>query len=342
MKTGFGFLGLKVFCVGAVLAVAVGLCFFVVQPGFAEEDYDDEEDMIAEGSAREELSEDGRDEEEKLLRIQRQKMKQWLKRLESLKRSKSEATLLQVVSQILNQDPNNIQALNTLGVFYLQRGKTSLAKIIFTRALKKHPKNSSLHGNLAMIALKEGKKEEAIKAFRKSLSYRYSNYASAANLGTLYMQAYEYDSALEYLDLAYNRAKRYLSLANFDVVKTGNNYAVALSWSGNFGKSEDIFQELIGNNPESVELLLNYAILLGKNMGRKEKSYRFLQKADLMDKKGRYARKIKALRAYLKKGKAGKKRAGGAILPGEQVWGKKAVNQGEDRFILYSFMSQEV
>ena len=281
-------------------------CFFVfflcsLIPVFAEFE-DAEEDLIMEDER------DGGDIKEKRDRQKRTQVEQWLKQLEALKGSKKEASFLAIATKILNKDPDNVQALNILGVFYLQNGKTQLAKIIFTRALKKHPKNSSLHNNLAVIALKDGKKEEAMEAFRKSLSYRYSNYASAANLGSLYMQAYEYNMALEYLSLAYGRAKQYLSLSNYEVLKTGNNYAVALAWSGNFRKSEDIFQELIEKNPGEVELLLNYAILLGKDLKEKEKSYQFLRKADLMDKSGRHARKIKALTKYLKSGKAARKK----------------------------------
>ena len=277
--------------------------FFPSHFVFAE--YDDDEDLIIE-----EKSEDRQNMKLDRSRQKKQHMKQWLKQLESLKRSRKEAPILALTTKILNQDPSNIQALNVLGTFYLQSGKIQLAKIIFTRALKKHPKNSSLHSNLAVIALKEGKKEEAIAAFRKSLGYRYSNYSAAANLGTLYMQAYEYDSSLEYLNLAYSRAKQYLSLKNYKVLKTGNNYAVALSWSGDFDKSEDIFEELIENNPSSVKLLLNYAILLGKDMGERKKSYQFLQKADLMDKSGRFARKIKAFKRYLESEKKTSKRRG--------------------------------
>ncbi len=274
---------------------------------FAE--YDDDEDLIIE-DGDDSFSKDRQNRNLNRFRQKKQNMKQWLKQLESLKRSRKEAPILALTTKILNQDPSNIQALNSLGTFYLQSGKIQLAKIIFTRALKKHPKNSSLHSNLAVIALKEGKKEEAIAAFRKSLGYRYSNYSAAANLGTLYMQAYEYDSSLEYLNLAYSRAKQYLSLRNYEVLKTGNNYAVALSWSGDFDKSEDIFEELIENNPGSVELLLNYAILLGKDLKEREKSYQFLQKADLMDKSGRFARKIKAFKRYLESKKKTSKRRG--------------------------------
>ena len=240
--------------------------------------------------------------EEIRTRQERSKMKQWLQKLNSLKGSKQEGPLLSVVSKILSKDPNHIVALNTLGVFYLKQGKLQLAKIIFTRALKTAPKNSSLHGNMATIYLKEGKRKEAIEAFQKSLSYRYSNYASAANLSALYMQAYEYDAALEYLSLAYNRAKQNLSVTHPEVMKTGNNYAVALAWSGDFGKSEDVFRELLKSYPDHAELLLNYALLLGRDIKNKDKSNRFLNKANLMDSSGRYSRRIKALKKYLREG----------------------------------------
>ncbi len=296
------------------LLTSVFLCIFLSPVGFAE--FVDEEDIIEEESAtsKESWSEtenDGTEAEKekrkKQLRArqEKEKLKQWLTQLKALKRSKKEGQVVSLVSKILNKDPHNIQALNTLGVFYLRAGKTQLAKIIFTRALKKHPKNSSLHANLSVIALKEDKPEEAIKGFQKSLSYRYSNYVSAANLGTLYTKAYEYDQALEPLSLAYSRSKQLLSITHREVLKTGNNYAVALAWAGDFRKSEDIFEELIGKHPGSVQLILNYAILLGKDMKDKEKSYQLLQKADMMDKSGRYTRKIKAMRKYLKTGQAG-------------------------------------
>ncbi|MDE0119215.1 MAG: tetratricopeptide repeat protein [Bdellovibrionales bacterium] len=277
---------------------------FFVYSGFPFAEFIDEDD-IDEDEAIEESSQRDNEREERRASHKKQQMKEWLKQLDSLKKSnKKEDVLLALTSKILNEDPDNIQALNTLGVFYLNTGKIPLAKIIFTRALTKHPENSSLHNNLGVIALKEGTRKEAMEAFQKSLSYRYSNYASAANLGTLYMQAYEYDLALDHLSLAYSRARQYLSLTHYEVVKTGNNYAVALAWSGKFRKARNVFEELVKNNPSFVELLLNYAILLGRDLEDKDKAYSFLNKADLMDKSGRYARDIKALKEFLKKGKA--------------------------------------
>ncbi len=291
---------------------------FFVYSGFLFAEFIDEDDIIEDDAIEERSQRDNKREAQQRASHKKHQMKQWLKQLDSLKEgNKKEDILLALTSKILNEDPDNLQALNTLGVFYLNTGKTPLAKIVFTRALKKHPENSSLHNNLGVIALKEGDKKEAIEAFQKSLSYRYSNYASAANLGTLYTQAYEYDLALDYLSLAYSRARQYLSLTHYEVVKTGNNYAVALAWSGDFRKARDVFEELVKNNPSSVELLLNYAILLGRDLEDKNRAYPFLQKADLMDKSGRYARDIKALKEFLEKGKTAMKGAnsiGGILL----------------------------
>ena len=264
----------------------------------ASAEYVDEEDRIEEPKAKSQFENplpDPKAQAEKRARQKKQQLGQWLKQLESLKRTKKEGPIVRLVSRILNQDPENVQALNALGAFYLQSGKLPLAKIILTRALKKHPKNSALHGNLAVISLKEGKKEKAIAGFQKSLRQRYNNYSSAGNLGALYMQAYENSLALEFLELAYGRAKRYLSLNHPKVLKTGNNYAVALARLGYFRKSEEVFQELIKKNPESVPFLLNYAILLGKDLKKKEKARQFARKAELMDKSDRYKRRIEAI-----------------------------------------------
>jgi len=142
--------------------------------------------------------------------------------------------------------------------------------------------------------------EQAAVSFRKSLEYERNNFFAAGNLGALYIQGYNYRSALAYLDLAYNGVKEELSITNPHVIKTGNNYAVALSWSGNFKKAESIFGELIANNPKEVELVMNYAILLGRNLKSKAKALKVLKKVDFLDSSGLYSDRINSLRKYLK------------------------------------------
>ena len=153
---------------------------------------------------------------------------------------------------------------------------------------------------MGVILLKEDEVDQAAVSFKKSLKYERNNFFAAGNLGALYIQGYNYRSALDYLDLAYNGVKEELSITNPHVIKTGNNYAVALSWSGKFRSANRVFEELIENNPKEVELVMNYAILLGRNMKKKGRALKVLKRVDFLDRSGLYSRKAKALRRYLK------------------------------------------
>ena len=242
----------------------------------------------------------GRSEEEKQ-RMNKQQIKQWEKELKAIgKKRENEDRIISLTSRILNFDSKNKIALLSLGTYYLATGRYQLAKIVFTRAVKHYPKNSSIHNNMGVILLKEGEVEQAALSFKKSLKYERNNFFAAGNLGALYIQAYNYRSASGYLDLAYNGVKEELSVTNPQVIKTGNNYAVALSWSGSFRKANRVFEELIENNPKEVELVMNYAILLGRNLKKKEKALKVLKTVDFLDTAGLYSRRVQTLKKYLK------------------------------------------
>ena len=274
-------------------------------------DIDDEEDLIEDEDQIEENRTRGKNKTRTVSKNDRERqkqrqVKQWLNALNGMKKGRgNESQIVSLISKILNYDPGNLKALNTLGVFYMENGKIHLAKIIFTRILKKYPKNSAVHNNLGIIALKEGKKEEAISAFLKSLDSRYNNYVASANLGALYLEAYEYKLALKYLEAAYRMSRRYLSPNHREMIRIANNYAVALAWNGRAGRADSILEGMIEKNPNETSLLLNYAILLGRNLNEKEKSFRFLRRVDLMDKSRYYGKQIQALRNYLNEQRKG-------------------------------------
>ena len=238
--------------------------------------------------------------------VKQQRLRSNIKKLSALKQKKpiNEGVLTALIQQILNDDPDHEDALNTLGSFYLEKGWPQIAKILYVRALKAHPKNSSLHNNLAVTALKKGEREEAVAHFRKSLSYRYSNYSAAANLGALYMTAYEYDLSLDYMKMAYNRVRSYLPKGHPDAIKIGNNYAVALAWNKNFQKSQSILQDITRLRPLPPLVLLNYAILMGKDLKNIKPAFMLLRRADLLNKSGNYTKQIKAVRSYLEQQQA--------------------------------------
>ena len=233
-------------------------------------------------------------------RMREQQVKQWEQELKEIKKNReNEDRITSLVARILNFDSKNKVALLNLGTYYLETGRYQMAKIIFTRALKHYPENSSIHNNMGLILLKKGEVESAATSFKKSLKYERNNFFAAGNLGALYIQGYNYRSALDYLGLAYSGVKEELSVTHPQVVKTGNNYAVALSWSGNFKKADRVFKELIKNNPKEVELVMNHAILIGRNLKKKERALKALKRVDFLDNSGLYARKIRSLKKYL-------------------------------------------
>ena len=289
----------------------IGCFILCVSALFATADFFDEEEMEEDRLSR--SSQHSRNKSGKMVgatsvdqrRAKNQRVQQNLKKLEALiqnKRQMKETTLVFVVSKILNDDPNNAQALNALGAFYLSNNKPQLAKIIFTRTMKAHPKNSSLYNNMGVVALKQGEVKESISYFRDSLKYRYSNYSAAANLGTLYMDSYDDNSSLDYLELAYNRASSYLPKDHLDVIKIGNNYAMVLSWNGSFRKANSVFSKITDVRRLPPDVLLNYAILLGKDLNNQKLAFMLLSKVDLLDQSGRYTKQVRTLRSYIKQG----------------------------------------
>ena len=231
-----------------------------------------------------------------------QKLRVNLQKLNALKNSKNqqESQLVFLAAQILNNDPDNLQALNTLGSFYLSKGKPQMAKIIYTRALKAHPKSSALHNNLGVVALQQQDKTEAISHFQDSLQYRRDNYIASGNLGTLYTQSYEHELSIQHLYLAYRRGSSGRLLRKQDIMRIGNNYAVALAWHEDYRKASQVFDKILQNHPQSIEPMLNYAILLAKDLKSRQQALRLLTKVDFLDHTRRYAKKVKALKKYIK------------------------------------------
>ena len=291
-----------------LLKLFAGICLCLNL--FAAADLLDEEDEI------EELNTSASNQEPKTLdldRIKKQRLGQNLKKLHQLVQKPDtikETALVSLCSQILNDESDNVQALNALAAFYLKNHKTQMAKIILTRGMKVHPKNSALVNNMGVVALKRGETKEAIAYFRDSLKYRYSNYSAAANLGTLYLDSHDEDSSLDFLKLAYYRASSYLPKGHIDTLRIGNNYAVALAWIEDSSKAWTIFNDITNFRQVPPKILLNYSSFLGKNLSNYKQAFVILNKVDLMDSNRRYASRVKQMRVYFQKAIAAKTKGG--------------------------------
>ena len=194
------------------------------------------------------------------------------------------------VVQVLSADEKNFNALNKLGVYHLDRGQVVLARIIFERALKLHPKRAELHHNMAMVALKEKDKQEAVLAFEKSLDYNKNYLPSLVGLSSLYMENRSV-RALPLLVRAYDRAEESRSW-----FKIANNYAVSLAWAKQFKQARKVYRQIQRKNKATSLSLINYAILLMEQFKDYSEAEEILGQADFLAKNKRDQNEIASLR----------------------------------------------
>jgi len=182
------------------------------------------------------------------------------KDFENAFRSKEEGLVVDAVAKRLAKDQNDLKALNILAVFYLQQGKLGMARTIFNRALKVHPNEASLHNNLGVIFLSEGKMRPAIAMFRKALQLNSGYSIGAANLGSVFVEYKDFGRAADLLKDGYGAVKG--DLKRGVGLEVANNYALALSGTGNLDKAKSIYQDILKVDSGNVVALMNYSILL--------------------------------------------------------------------------------
>jgi Flp pilus assembly protein TadD len=182
------------------------------------------------------------------------------KDFENAFRSKEEGLVVDAVSKRLSKDQNDLKALNLLAVFYIQQGKLGMARTILNRALKTNEKEAALHNNLGVIYLIENKMRPAIASFRKALQLNSGYEIGAANLGSIFVEYKDFKRAEDLLKDGYSAVKGDLKRGvGLDVA---NNYALALSGTGNTDKAKSIYQDILKVDSGNVTALMNYSILL--------------------------------------------------------------------------------
>lgn len=216
------------------------------------------------------LATDGEGEDTKLEEIastdepaaKREVDKKDIKALSEARASKSEEAMVKAASRVLGVDSKNLEALNSLGVFYFEQGKYGLARIIFLRALQDHPDVPALHNNLAILYIAEAKLPKAIAEFRKALEIKSDYRIGAANLGSIFLEYRDLGRALAPIEAGYKAVKADLKAGQSGAIEVANNYAVVLSGTGEAQKAREIYEQLLAGGTRNPTIMLNYAILL--------------------------------------------------------------------------------
>ncbi len=214
-------------------------------------------------------------------------------------KSRSESQLIKVASGILSRNPDQLQTLNALAVYYYESHQYGMSVIILNRALKSHPNAPALYNNLGVVFLAQGKTQKAIDAFKKSLQLKSDYQTGATNLSTIYLEYHDYSRGLAVLEQSYDDTQSKLEQGDPNAVSIANNYAVALMGLGEYSKAKRIFSRIMKSNQQNPVPLLNYAILLVEVLKQKNDAIEVISKLKFMTEDRRILQRVLELEQQL-------------------------------------------
>ena len=168
--------------------------------------------------------------------------------------SQNDDQIYKVATGILSQNPNDLRALNTLGLYHFRKNHLEAAQMMFARALKVDPNAGEVHSNMGLTYLAQKEKRDAIKSFRKSLELNPNDTVAAANIGAIYVQEQDYTKALVAMDIAMKKGSKEVPVLN--------NYGIALMANGKYSQAKDAYKQALAIQSSDKNVLLNYSILL--------------------------------------------------------------------------------
>ena len=195
-----------------------------------------------------------------------------LERLILAFRKGHERKILQLLSNVLNKNPNHIPALSSLAFFYMKKKQFYKGRLIANRILNLNPKQPHLINNLAVIALKTGDIRQAVSYFNQALSVDSGYVVAKVNLGNIFLKQKDYENAYGFFNSAYKKALSKWGKNDKRALKIANNYGAALIGKMQWKSALDIFDRLSKRSSPPKEAIFNRAIVLAQ--GFKGKKYK--------------------------------------------------------------------
>ncbi len=168
-------------------------------------------------------------------------------------KSGSEERIRNTSVDILQTNPKDVKALNSLAMLQFKKGNYEAAAVILDKVLSIDAQSSAAYCNLGLIHLVRNEKAAAIGFFKKSLEYDSKNYAAGANLGAIYVKEKDYAKAIVALDNAIDSG----------TADEGSmtNYAIALVATGKAAEAASMYDQILKKNPSSKNAMLNLAVV---------------------------------------------------------------------------------
>lgn len=180
--------------------------------------------------------------------------------LEQAIRSNSDEQIFRAATDVLLKNPNDLQALNALGLYHYRKSQQSAAQIFLNRALKVNPNSSDTHNNLGLVFLAQGENDRALASFKQALRANSNDANAGANAGAIYLQNKDYikaEIALRPAVRKYNRDVRILT-----------NYAIAQVGLKKFSDAEERYREALKIQDSFQPAMLGLAILYIDHMNK--------------------------------------------------------------------------
>ncbi|MCE3009086.1 MAG: tetratricopeptide repeat protein [Proteobacteria bacterium] len=168
-------------------------------------------------------------------------------------KSGSDEQIFRAATEILSSSPQDLKALNAMGLYHYRKSQFQAALFFFSRGLKTAPNSSDLYNNIGLAHLGLGDKREAILAFRKAIELNPNDANAAANLGFIYLQDKDHVKAKVAFEMAMKKHSK--------DPRVLTNYGVALAAARDFSSAEKQYQEALKLNSNFQPAMLNLAIL---------------------------------------------------------------------------------
>ena len=158
-----------------------------------------------------------------------------------------------VLGRVLDQDPDNADALHLLGIVDIQRGALLSGTELIAKAIEIDGGNSAYHNNLAGAYADMSRIGEAEEHFQKAIELN-PDYADAYyNIGNLYRLQGRFEEALENYRLAIEHAP--------GNARAANNVATVLVELGRLDEAEKAYRDALKLFPEDASMHNNLGTL---------------------------------------------------------------------------------
>lgn len=171
--------------------------------------------------------------------------------------------------EILDDQPEQPDALHFLGLVAFDRGAREDAAALIRRSVAAFPANPAAHNNLGNVLKALGRREEALEAYNDAIEIDSGHADTWNNIGTLLRGAGNFDRAIDVLSQAVQIAP--------DHAEAWHNLGMTLMLAGRFEESADAFERSLALGQRRWSSPVWYATILGA-LGRQERAVATLER----------------------------------------------------------------